>query len=72
MHSLILEQLAATVPDMLIQDCAGCGEHLASRLQSEQLIERSGLRTIAGKKPCSTVPKHDRPYCADCLNAREV
>lgn len=67
--SVDLEQLAATVPDLLIQDCASCGEHLASRLQPEKLLERSGLRVIAGKKP-SEVRGHDRPYCSDCLNAR--
>jgi len=66
MNDESLDQLAATVPDLLIQDCAGCGEHLASRLQGDKLLERSGLRVIAGKKPCE-VRGHDRPYCHECL-----
>lgn len=64
-----LDHLEAIVPDLLIFSCAGCGEHLAARLQSERLLQKSHLRTVAGFKPCE-VPKHDRPYCADCLNAR--
>lgn len=70
MNDESLDQLDAIVPDLLIFSCAGCGEHLAARLQSERLLQKSHLRTVAGFKPCSTVQKHDRPYCIDCLNAR--
>lgn len=60
-----LSRLASEVPDLLVTNCSKCGELLAAKLQSPELLDASGLRVVATRV-------NDKPLCTDCLNAMGV